>query len=234
MIQFNLLPDIKLEYVRAQKTKRTITTLATLVTGSALAIMVVFFLGVQLQNRHINNLTNDIADTSTKLEGIDDLDRILTVQSQLNTLGELHDGKPVMSRLQKFIDQFTPAQVSYAEINIDLELNTMTLTGSADSIRTVNKFVDTIKFTEYKQLLDGEEVADDSQQLAFKNVVLASFGKDDKGTSYEITLEYDPVIFSSEAGVQLIVKEGLITTRSSIEKPDSIIQELKNSEEGVE
>lgn len=172
----------------------------------------------------MNNLNEDIARDSQKLQSIEGLDRILTVQNQLNKLTELHDAKPVASRLKTYIPQITPAQISYASIDIDLTAGTMNFTGSADSLKTINQFVDTLKFTKYT-VVDSEE-----QKNAFTEVVLATFGKDDKGASYIVNLKFDPAIFSSQSQVELVVPN-IVTTRSATEKPDQdLLRPLSNTE----
>lgn len=228
MIQFNLLPDVKLEYIRARRTKHTVLLIAIGVAGSSFAIFALLFLTVNvLQKQHLNNLSADIKSDSQKLQGIEDLDRILTVQNQLNKLTELHEAKPVLSRLKGFIAQVTPAQVSFSKINLDIEAGTIHFTGSADSLKTINQFVDTLKFTNYTAGDSNE------QKPAFTDVVLASFGKDTKGASYEISLKFDPAIFSSKSEVTLVVPN-IITTRSSIEKPtQDILLPLDNPDKKV-
>src|SRR5690606_10012249 len=164
MIQFNLLPDIKLEYIKAKRTKRMVLLIASGVAGGSLAIFLLLFLSVGLQNQHINNMSEDIKRDSEQLQDIDDLDKILTVQNQLNNLTEVHEGKPVASRLKRFIPQITPQQVSYATIEINFAANTISFSGSADSLRTVNQFIDTLKFTKYKESTTNDQ--EENQALA--------------------------------------------------------------------
>lgn len=223
MIQFNLLPDIKLEYIKAKRSKRMIMLIAMAVAGGALAVFVLLFLTVNVfQKQHLENLSKDITEHSSELESIDDLGRILTVQNQLNKLPELHDNKPVLSRLRGYITQTTPPQVSYATIDVDLATSTISYTGTADTIRTINQFVDTLKFTTYKTADSNEEVS------AFTNVVLTSFAKDERGSSYTIDMKFDPLIFSSKSTVTLTVPN-IITTRSAIDKPtEDLLQPLSN------
>jgi len=222
MIQFNLLPAVKLEYVRARRNKRVTIIIASLTTALMLAILVILFVGVQvLQKEYSADLSKDIKAESSKLQDTPDLNKILTIQNQLNTLPALDDQKPVAARLLGFIKQVTPAKVSMATLSVDLENQAITITGSADAISTVNKFVDTLKFTTYKS-------EDDKTGQAFSAVVLNSFGRDDKGASYQVAFKYDPVIFDSLSPVTLSVPAGKITTRSETEKPEALFQPLSN------
>lgn len=228
MIQFNLLPNVKLEYVRARRNKRLTLLVAVLAAGAALAIMVILFIGVQLvQKKYSNDLSADIKSESSKLENTPDLNKILTIQNQLASLPALHDQKPVTTRLLNFVKQVTPAKVSLANLDVDFTAGTIHITGSADALSTINIFVDTLKFTTFKTD-DGKEAN------AFSSVVLTGFGRDAKGASYDITFQYEPTIFSNASPVTLTVPAGKITTRSETEKPEALFQPLSNPSGGTQ
>ncbi len=222
MIQFNLLPSVKMEYVRARRNKRTTMLIAGLCGAVTLAIFAILFVSVQIiQKKYSSDLSKDIKTESSKLEQIPDLNKVLTIQNQLDSLGALHDQKPVTTRLYDYLKQITPAKVSIASMKTDFALQTMDITGSADSISTINTYVDTLKFTTF-------ETSDKKTGNAFSAVVLVSFGRDDKGASYQISMKYDPAIFASSGQAVLTVPPGKITTRSETEKPESLFQPLSN------
>jgi Tfp pilus assembly protein PilN len=224
MIQFNLLPSVKLDYVQAQRTKRTVMVMSVLVAAIAVAVLVVLFLGVQVaQKKHSSDLSKDIQTESKNLQNIKDLDKILTIQNQLGSLTALHDQKPVATRLFEYVKQLTPANVSIAQLEIDFDTKTLSFTGSANAISSVNKFADTLKFTTFKK--------DNTSTPAFSEVVLAEFGKDDKGTSYGITVKFNEEVFSSAHDIKLDVPAGKITTRSETEKPENLFQPLSTPED---
>jgi Tfp pilus assembly protein PilN len=223
MIQFNLLPAVKLDYVKTKRNKRLTVLASVLVGGVSLAILAILFIAVQgAQRKYSRDLSKDIKAESAKMESIPDLNKILTIQNQLNSLPSLHDKKPAASQLFTYLKQVTPAKVSIANLQIDFDAQTMTITGSADSINSVNIFVDTLKFTTYT-------ASGGSSTNAFSDVVLSSFGRDDKGASYSITLKFDPVIFDTTKQVTLTVPQGKITTRSETEKPEALFQPLSNT-----
>jgi Tfp pilus assembly protein PilN len=216
MIQFNLLPDVKLEYIKARRMKRSVMLISGLVTAASLALLIVLFVGVIVfQKKHMNDLSADIKRDTAKLESVQDLDKILTVQNQLSSLPALHDQKPVTSRLFTVLPQVTPQKVTISDLNLDFEAQTLSIKGTADTINTVNKFVDTLKFTDFKA---GEE-----QKRAFSDVVLATFDRTDKA-SYEIMLKFDPGMFDSKNQISLVVPN-IITTRSETEKPEALFQQ---------
>lgn len=225
MIQFNLLPDVKLEYIRVRRFKRIVTLAAGAIAAGALIITILLFVVVNvLQRQHLNNLSRDIAADSKKLEETEDLDKILTVQNQLNNLTSLHSQKPQATRLSDYLKQITPLNANIAQIDVDFTLSSVSLSGSANSLADVNKFVDTLKFTKYT-------IGDTAEASAFTDVVLSSFGLDFGRASYLITFKFDPVIFDSSKEVKLVVPN-TITTRSSTNRPEALFQPSANTQGG--
>lgn len=222
MIQFNLLPDVKLQYIRATYRKRIIIFVSVIASIVFFAIFVLLFLFVRVnQTRHMSHLDKDIDSQVKVLKEKKDLDKILTVQNQLGSLPSLHGQKVFGSRLFDYFTQVTPAQASLNNVDVDFEAKTITLKGRADNIATVNKFVDTLKFTEFK--LEGDNP---KEGKAFSAVVLQSFGIAAAGgqtaeTSFDISFIYDEAIFTNTAkdgnavanGVTLTVPK-ITTTRS--------------------
>lgn len=219
MIQFNLLPDIKLEYIKTRRVKRVVMTSASLVTGGSLLVLFLLFAAVNgIQKRHMDALTRDIAKGSQTLRDIPDLNKVLTIQSQLGSLPGLHDAKPVATRLFGYIAQTTPSNLKMNSLDLDFTALTMKVTGEADTLNTVNQFVDTLKFTTYKTEAEGSEAVP-----AFSAVVLSSFGRGEKNATYEVTFNFDPIIFNNDNAVALTVPK-IITTRSQTEKPGDLFQ----------
>lgn len=229
MIQFNLLPDIKLEYIKAKRAKRTVLLVASLTTGVAVTIFVLLFVTVNVfQKQHISDLTEDIQVQKTELSSIEDLDKILTIQNQLGSLTPLHEAKPVTNRLFGYLPQLVPQQVTISQLELNYETMTMEFRGSADSLNTINKFVDTLKFTQYT---DTEA---ETKVNAFSEVVLDEFAKDTEEANYTITLKFDPYIFDSANSVSLTVPE-IISTRSETEKPsENLFRQQANQVEEEE
>ena len=200
MVQFNLLPNIKLEYVKARRTKYLVTFVSIVVSGVAILVFAVSLFVVDVaQKKSLSDLNTDISKYSKQLRGTKDLSEILTVQNQLNTLTALHDGKPAASRLFDYITQLTPAQASLNKLTIDFTGNTMSIGGTAPSLDTVSLYTDTLKATRYTTDKNTNQAA------AFSNVVLTNFARDDKGATFTITLSFDPVIFQDTSVVKLIV-----------------------------
>ncbi len=219
MIQFNLLPEVKLEYIKARRMKRTVVGLALVASAVSLALFIGLFVIVNVvQRQHINNLTVDIETGVAELKQIPDIDKVLTVQNQLGSLTALHEDKPSTSRTLTYLAQLTPSNASIDTASVDFEAGTLTISGGADSLVTVNKFADTLKFTTYT-VGDGVD-----QKPAFSEVVLSSFGVSDDEANYEIAFKFDPEIFKNTQEIKLAVPK-IISTRSQTEKPTDLFQQ---------
>lgn len=226
MIQFNLLPDVKLEYVRAQRVKHTVISAALIAAGSTFLIFLLLFLAVNvLQKKNISDLTGDIKSYNNQLKSTRDLDKILTIQSQLKKMPELHAEKVAASRTFKYIQQITPAGVTLTEFTDDYVANTVTITGQTASLDKVNTFVDTVKFTKYS---DKDVVG----QKAFSGVVLSQFTRSTDATTFTISASYEPTIFdNANSGVSLAVPSG-ITTTSITGQPANIFSKTDTNSSG--
>ncbi len=217
-LQFNLLPDVKQEYLKARRTKKTALAIAALV--SAVSLFALFFMMTTVyvvNKKQISDSNKDIAKYSQQLKAIPNLDKILTIQNQLQSLSSLHQSKHITSRLYTYLPQVTPTNVFMGQVSVDLTANTMTIGGTTDSLKTVNTFIDTLKFTTYK--LNGQ----DTKKSAFPSVVESSFSLTQKGASYGLSIQFDPALFSNSSSVELIVPAGLSTTRSVLDDPNNAL-----------
>ena len=200
MVQFNLLPDVKQEFIKTQRIKRLVVGGSVLASAASVLVLLVLLSTVYIvQKKSINDLNSDIHTNSNTLKNSPNIDNILTVQTQLNSLSALHAQKPVASRLFGYLSLLTPQQVTISDLKIDFTANTINLTGNAPNLDAVNTFVDSLKFTTYS--VQGQSGAPN----AFSTVVLSSFSRSQNSASYAITLDFDPAIFNSSNNVTLSV-----------------------------
>jgi hypothetical protein len=164
-VQFNLLPDVKLQYNRAQRLRKTVNSVAFLVSAAAFGVFLLMLLP--------------------------ELNNIVTVQSQLQALTTLHQNKHVTSRVFVYLPQLTPAGVSINKLTLNLKDQTLLIGGQADSQKTVNSFVDTLKATTFK-------VSDqDTAARAFPSVQESNFTINPTNVNYTINMTLDPKLFAN-------------------------------------
>ncbi len=210
MIQLNLIPDVKLEYIKADKSRKLVMTIAFISTAASFALLIILFSANTYQKKHVNDLSKSINISSQELQSKPGINTVLTVQNQLKSLTSLHDQKPAASKLFGFINSVTPSNVSINNLSIDFNLFTVSILGSSDSLSSVNKYVDSLKQATYTS------TDNPNPSPAFNNVVLNSFSVSGgtnaaSASSYGVTFAYDRNIFDITQDIKLTVAS--ITTR---------------------
>jgi hypothetical protein len=230
-VQFNLLPDVKLEFNRSQHTKRMVYTLSALASLVVIGLFVISFVVVNvLQKELLNHANGDIQYYSNKIKGIKDLSQVLTIQNQLKALPTLHSQKHYTSRLFNYLPELTPNDIHIGKLSLDTTANTIQIDGTSDSVEHINKFVDTFKYAVYSipDVKDKNTCSQDSgnwhdndqtcTKLAFNQVVLTRVDRSQKEASYTLNASYDPALFTGTKGVDLVVNQE-VTTRSVLDAP---------------
>jgi hypothetical protein len=214
MIQFNLLPNIKMQYIKARRQEHLVILVSTVAIIASLGVLTLLIVTTDVVQKHeLSNVRNKVSAESAELRSTPNLDEMLTVQSQLSALPALHNAKPVASRLFSYLTELTPTKATISTFNIDFGQHSMIITGSADSLATINQFTDTLKFTAYT--IQGQSGA----LPAFSDVVLSGFSDSSQsGASYTITADFDPVLFKELDNVKMTVP-GIINSRSEVAQP---------------
>jgi len=131
-------------------------------------------------------------------------------------LPALYQARPATTELLPFVNQLTPATATISSLNVSFTADTGSIQGNADSLSTINTFVDTLKFTTYT-------TGSSKGTNAFSNVVLSTFAvtTTPPGVSYTISFSYDPLIFN-EANPATLSVPNIITTRSITQQPTDL------------
>jgi Tfp pilus assembly protein PilN len=208
MIQFNLLPDVKKEYIKARQTKRRIMTGSFIASAVSIGVVFLLFVTVQVaQKGNISDLTDDIETELSSLQSVPDLNQMLTVQNQLTTLPQLHQDRPETSRLFEYLNQVVPTDVTISSLSLDMATQKMSVTGRAETLAQVNQFADTLKFSTYS-------IKDQEGELPPFSEVLSRLNRDNKGATYSIDFTFDTMIFNNTMDVELKVPN-IVSTRST-------------------
>lgn len=192
-IQFNLLPDIKLQLDKAKRVQDLVFRAAVITSAVSVALFLLMLIMVGVvQKTQLNNAAKAQDTASAQLKNISNLGQVITVQNQLQTLVGLHQSKHITSRIFMYLPQVTPANASIGKLDIDLTGATMSISGNADSQKTVNTFIDSLKFTTYTL------GSDDNMQSAFPSVVESAFAINPTNVSYTLDIQFDPKLFAND------------------------------------
>ena len=227
MIQLNLLPDVKKEYLRAQSARRKTITISILITIIAVGLTAVAAVYVYaVQNGIMYLQTQDIKGKASQLSSVKDIDKYLTIQNQLSQLSSLHGDKNDYSRLLDFLPRLNPAppqNIVLSNLDVNDADTTITFKGRVSDYGALTTFKDTLTNASFTYQTDGQ-VQDATKLFSEVKVESATYEKTDQtaGVSFTLVVTYDPAVFKqSNADIQVTVpnKE---TTGSVVGTPQSI------------
>lgn len=182
MIQLNLLPDIKREFIRAQKIRNKVISLAILLMVGVVGGLVVLLLFVSgAQRFHQKLLDDQIGTKSRELSSQQDLDKYLTIQNQLDALPQLHSEKGSYSRLFDYLVRLNPAppdNVRISKLTMDATGKTLLLEGFATNYRSLNIFQKTLENADLVYRENDQE----AREKLFVAVNLGQVGLGDQQT----------------------------------------------------
>jgi len=130
MLQLNLLPDVKKEFLHAQRERNLVMSIAILSSVIAGGVVVVLGLIMGGQMVQKNIITGNIDNDKKTLQGYQtskQLNEYLTVQNQLSQIDSLKTSQPIFSRLFDYLQQLNPVDPN------SVALNTVTVTAGTDS-----------------------------------------------------------------------------------------------------
>lgn len=187
MITLNLLPDVKLEYLKTRRTQARVISIAVLVTAAAIGLVVLVAVWVYgVQTVHKGYLTGEIEKNGKQLKQLPEIDKYLTLQNQLSKLSALHDNKTDFSRLLTYLPALNPAppnNVTFTSVEAgtsDLG-STLSFRGEANNYTGLNTFRDTLTNAALKydgtteKLFDSVVVSSSSLELGTGGTMIVVF-----------------------------------------------------------
>lgn len=134
MVELNLIPDVKREFLRAKQQQAVVVTISILSGMAAVALVIV--LGLIIGTQAVINVHYDqsIKDNYAKLQQVSGLSSLLTIQQQLGQLPQQNSGRLIDSRIFDILSAVNPPapnHVSFTTIQIDPSTDTISLEGSA-------------------------------------------------------------------------------------------------------
>ena len=206
MIQINLLPDVKHEYLRTQQVKHTFVVASGLISVVVITLTVLLFMYVRVaQPQHRKNLQKDIDSNISQIKQKSDASKIVTVQGVLEQIPKIQDKKTITSNVFGYLTSFTPRDVAYGEVKLDLAASTLNLSGSAVSYEQAQVLANNLKSAQFTYMVDGSE----QKVKPFSAVVFQSLGKAESATngkpvSFQLSVTFDPVMFDQGISKQSI------------------------------
>ncbi len=134
MIEINLVPDVKQEFIRAKMMRNFVISISVIVGVVVIGLAVV--LGVVLGGQLVTESWQDgqIKKENDTLMAVEDLNKTVTIQKQLKTIDTQQNNKLVTSRLFDAvlaINPPAPNQIRLTALKLDPAGKRITIEGSA-------------------------------------------------------------------------------------------------------
>lgn len=230
MIEINLIPDVKQEYLKSQQLRARVVSVSILV--SLVAMGAIAFLAAYMGTQAVRELIADksIKDDYAKLmKDNPDLNNIVTIQNQLANITNLNNDKPITSRVLQLLTAINPEAPNDVKMtSVDLDPSTQTLSIEAtaqNGFQAADVFKKTILNTKVAYSTDnGDETVSLADTIDLSNV---SYGADSTGAKvlrFKLTFMYPKELLSNQ--VKSVKIESPTTkldvTDSKIFVPDSL------------
>lgn len=161
MIEINLIPDVKREFIHAQKMRNLAITASILVGAAAAGVVVILALLLGAQALHESIARGQVDSEFKKLQSVDNIDNVLTIQNQLSKISSINDTKTMDSRLFDVLTAISPSapnDIKIATVKLDPAERTLSIEGSAaNGFAATETFRKTILNTKLESTVDGEK-----------------------------------------------------------------------------
>lgn len=219
MIFINLLPDIKLEYVRSLRFKRLLVLLsAVLITCCIIIVSVLFFVANIQQPRQIANIEGtqnkdksyEPADSNgaliAEIKQDESIQEILTIQRQLQSLSSLRQDRFIVERLfalgdgtdrenDGYLDKMAPPNLT--NVNFDFTTNTFSIAGKAESSDEAIKLHRSFRFVGFKDCTEENKSTRIYPFRVGRDVLIAPGAGEDELISYVIEGKFSSKLFEN-------------------------------------
>lgn len=231
MIEINLIPDVKLELLKARRTRALVIStsiVVSIVVGGIVLALALYVFGVQTVRSAY--LDGQITQQNDQFSKVEDLSKVLTIQNQLSVMSDLNAQKNMNSRLFDVLAAVIPPapnSVQLSQVTVDAETETIRLEGQTASYESMEVF---------KKTLDSAIVtyteADETLTVPLAsnvNTTDISYGKDSQGqrvVRFTVTFTYPEELFSPTIpGVTIRLSIDGNVTDSYLGIPKSIFTE---------
>ncbi|HTK39364.1 MAG TPA: hypothetical protein VL362_00695 [Patescibacteria group bacterium] len=232
MIQINLIPDVKREYLRARRLRDIAISVAIVVSIAGVAVVIVMALILSSQAAREYFADQNIKTEYAKLSEVKDLSDMVTIQNQLSLISGQHQNKTMDSRLFSVLQAINPAppnDVQFTSVILDPETGTLTFEGLTNGGYTaVESLTKTIQNTKINST-DGSKGAEVNSEPFATDVSVGetSYGitsDNQRVLRFDMVVTYLPSLFTNEIRQVNIVAPSrkIDVTDSKLRVPSSL------------
>lgn len=204
MIQINLIPDIKREYLRARRT-RDIAISVSMIAGVAsvgVVGLLLLILGAQTGREVLADRSID--GEYEQLSSVEDLSDMVTIDNQLGLISGQHAAKSMHSRVFSILEVINPTEpnsVRFTDVSVDPAESVIVLEGNASGgYPAVEALAKTIENTVIEST-GGSEGSSDTPLATEIIIGETSYGRDAEDRRvlrFEMTIKYTPEVLTNQ------------------------------------
>ncbi len=242
MIEINLIPDVKQDFLRAQRTRNVAISVAILV--GIIAVAAVAILGTILVGQKITSgvLDGSIKKKYSEISSEKDLSNLLTIQNQLAKVSDQNTNRSMNSRVFDVlsgVNPKSPDNVVFSNVEVNPEDKTIKLDGSAEnSYAAAEALKKTILNTKFAYRTKGDDGQEQRVPLTDEVTVFnTSYGEDASGKKmlrFTLSFIYPDSLFKNDiVNARIETPTGRVdVTDSRTRVPDSLFGQRVESKEG--
>jgi len=249
MLQLNLLPDVKKEFLHAERTRNLVVSVAILVSFIAGGIIIVLALVMGGQMVQKNILTSDIDKSKATIQQEQtskQLNEYLTTQNQLSQIDNLKSSQPTFSRLFDYLKQLNPADPNGVQLsNVTIAgagaatgstaANTIELQGTTATFASLDVYKTTLTSTTISYSVGAKGKVQTTPLFTTVTVNQAGISQNNNNASqvsFTIDVVYDPVAFANTSQNITLTVPQQTTSDASRNAPKDVFNGNSNSANG--
>ena len=240
MIEVNLIPDVKKEYLRAQRVRNMVISVSMLVAAVSAGVVVVLGLGLGSMQFASGQADNSIKNKYKELSDKPDVNDLLTIQNQLTQIDSISSNKGVNSRIFDVLSAVNPQapnNVAMSTVRHNAAEKTITIEGSAaGGFNAVDALKKTILNTKLKYTKDSESSDTPlSSSVTISNTAYTEDSGGEKKLTFTLSFVYPEELLSNKIKslVSASPTGSVDATDSKTHVPDSLFEaKSSNKKEG--
>jgi hypothetical protein len=232
MIEINLIPDVKQELLRAQRSRTAVISIAivaSIVAAGVVVLLAIWVFAVQTVRQSVAD--GQIKQGYAKLQSNEDLAKVLTIQNQLTKISDLNNSKHISSRVFDVLAAILPTapnDITVSDLKIDSSTNTMTIQAQAkNTYQALDVFKKMVTGATYTYSNGSDKQTDTlASNMSTSD---QSYGEDSTGAKvlrFTVSFVYPDSLFSPQSSnLKLIPANQANATDSFLGLPQSVFSD---------
>jgi hypothetical protein len=221
MIQINLLPDVKLKYIKTKRTERIVVFVCGIISTVSIVSIIVLYLTVDVfQKNHLNTVANQITSESATIKNDADVNKIITIQQQLKSLPSLYSNRNNPYEIFNILQQSTSKGITISTFNINYQTGALTFGGTADSLLDGNVFYNQLLYATYSLDKGAQQPLFGGVSISGLSGTTTSSATSSASISYTVKATVPVTLFKTGANVVVSVPNKDVT-QSTLNQPSA-------------